>query len=72
MLFDAMHLGKTCTMPLCITMHHYATVSTGLCRREGTGLLGSTEEECCDKLFCSDFKGLCSAVAKQAVLLSFV
>eukprot|EP00913_Durusdinium_trenchii_P000056 g51.t2 len=30
--------------------------------REGTGLLGSTEEECCDKLFCMDFKNLCSAL----------
>lgn len=28
--------------------------------REGTGLLGSTEEECCDKLFCMDFKNLCN------------
>ncbi|CAJ1341550.1 unnamed protein product [Effrenium voratum] len=27
--------------------------------REGSGLLGSTEEECCDKLFCVDFKDLC-------------
>lgn len=50
-------LARCCVVQQC---SEATCSSTKYKLREGTGLLGSTEEECCDKLFCSDFKGLCN------------
>lgn len=44
-------VAQTCTDKICSSGKYTP--------KKGTGLLGTTEEECCDKLFCSSYPDVC-------------